>query len=95
MNIDVTINENTAEYVVRPTHGRPVTFVVEFRTAIISGARSVYRRSQSGNRYVVGLKGSTGAGFSTHTSFEAACRSALSRARKYAKAYSIPRGVAA
>lgn len=92
MSMDVEIETAHALLAVRPPHGRPVTFEVRLRSVKI-GASS-WSRSRA-DRYVVGLKGSDGDGFSTHVSFEAACRAALRRARTYHAAYERPRGVAA
>ena len=76
----------------QPEHGRPVTFVVTSRQ--VNVARAAWGKRYE-TRYVVGLKGSGGNGFSHHTSFEVAVRHALARARRYELAYSRPRGLAA
>lgn len=93
-DIDIAYHENTATFHVRPAHGRPVTYLFSCRRAPVGRPRSYYAQRQE-KRYVVSLLGSTGHGFSTHTSYDAACGAALRRARAYAKAYSVPRGVSA
>ena len=95
MSIEAVIESDAATYAVRPEHGKPVTFVVAVRAVNVTRARWGYAPRRMADRFVVGLKGSDGPGFASHTSFEAACRSALSRARRYDRAYSVPRGVAA
>jgi hypothetical protein len=96
MSIDVTIESDRATFAARPPHGRPVTFVVEQRDVNVANpTRSYYWSKRIAPRFVVGLKGGNGNGFSHHTSFEEACKRALSRARRYDKAYSQPRGVIA
>jgi len=89
--MNVVVGEESATFRAEPEHGRPVTFCVSWRKVDVSNAKSW--RKKCNWRYVVHLIGSAGGGFSHHTSFEAACRSALSRARRYEKAYSRPRGV--
>lgn len=93
--IEATITEDGAVYAVRPDHGKPVTFVVTLRNIDVSNRNGSYWSKRFADRFVVGLKGSTGHGFSHHTTLEAACRSAHYRARRYERAYSVPRGVAA
>lgn len=88
--IAVEFEEKRAEAVVSPTFGRRVVFVVEWRQLDVGVS---HRRLSY--RYVVGLKGSTGQGFSHHTRFDDACSRLLSRARRYDRAYSKPRGLAA
>ena len=91
MSMDVEINAEDATVSVAPEYGRRVVFEVRPRTIDISSASSWGRNRK--RRYVVGIKGSNGAGFSHHVSFEAAVRSALYRGRRYDKAYSSPRGI--
>lgn len=91
MSIEVTYGEDSAEFVTRPEFGRPVTFVVTSRAINVAKATGSYVMPRRADRFVVGLKGSNGDGFSHHTTFDAACRSALHRARRYEKAYSVPR----
>lgn len=96
MSLEVSIESHSAVFVARPEHGRPVTFVVEQRDVNVANTtRSYYWAKRIASRYVVGLKGSTGNGFSHHVSFDEACKRALSRARRYDKAYSVPRSVPA
>lgn len=80
--IEAILDTAHATFRVTPPHGRAVTFEVALRRD------GRYRYSE---RYVVQMLGSWGDGFSTHVSFEAAVRSALARARKYARAYSVAR----
>lgn len=87
------IDTHEATFATQPEHGRPVTFVVTSRTINVARYSAWGKRYET--RYVVGLKGSDGNGFSHHTSFEVAVRNALSRAHRYVKAYSRPRGQAA
>ena len=75
--------------IVSAEFGKGVVFVVEWRLCDV-GAR--HRRMEW--RYVLGLKGSTGQGFSHYMSFDRACSALLSRARRYDRAYSKPRGLA-
>jgi hypothetical protein len=90
MSLDVTFEADIAHFAARPEHGKPVVFEVRFREIAVGNDSGWGRRRKAG-RYVVGLKGSDGAGFANFTTFEAACRSALSRARRYERAYSKPR----
>jgi len=92
--MDVRIEHDFATFRAEPEHGQPVTFEVRFREVTVSSATWPYRRNVSG-KFVVGLIGSTGAGFAQFRSFEKACSSALSRARRYERAYAVPRGVQA
>jgi hypothetical protein len=87
-SIETRYEEDEARIRVVPEHGKAITFVVDRRRAPVT------RSLACETRYVVGLRGSGGNGFSTHTSYEAACRSALSRATRYGKAYAKARGVA-
>ncbi len=89
MSIEVTYEEDRATFATRPEYGKPVTFEVRFRSAVVG--RSGWGGARKAGRYVVGLKGSDGNGFAHFTTFEAACRSALSRARRYERAFSKPR----
>jgi hypothetical protein len=91
--MNVVIETAHATFRAEPEYGRPVTFEVRVRTVNVSQHSGWSRNMQS--RYVVGLKGSDGAGFAHFMSFEKACQSALSRARRYEKAYSRPRGLQA
>lgn len=93
MSMDVDINTEDACVIVSPDYGRRVTFEVRRRTIDISSGDSW--RSNRKSRFVVGIKGSEGRGFSHHVSFEAAIKSVLYRARRYDKAYSKPRGIQA
>lgn len=86
--------DGTATIAVRPEYGHPVTFVIVDRTVNVARPTGSYVVPRRASRFVVALKGSTGAGFSAHTSFDAACKSALHRARRYDRAYSVPRGLA-
>ena len=78
---------NRASFVISPPFGRAVTLVV------------TPRRTPRGTRWVVSTPANLGDGFSRHTTYEAACKAALSRAKRYDRAYSTPRrapaGVAA
>jgi hypothetical protein len=91
----VEYNEDSAEFATEPEHGKPVTFVVTSRRINVAKANGSYWSKRYAGRFVVGLKGSAGDGFSHHSTFEAACKSALYRARRYERAYSTPRGLAA
>ena len=93
--MNVNIETAYATFRAEPEHGRPVTFEVRLRTVNVSSDRSYWRSRNMRDRYVVGLKGSDGAGFCQFTSFEKACASALSRANRYERAYSKSRGIAA
>lgn len=74
MSLDVSIQpDDTAILVVSSPLGQRVAFDVRQRR--IRGAGS--------ERFIVGLKGSDGEGFSNHTTFDTAFRAALSRARRY------------
>lgn len=92
--MNVTIDTAHATFRAEPLHGRPVTFEVTLREIDVRQRRTAWGRNMQ-QRYVVQLKGSTGDGFAHFTSFEAACRSALARARKYERAFDKPRGIAA
>lgn len=82
MSLDVAIQpDDTATFTVSSPLGQRVTFDVRFRRVQIG--RGGWSGKSYGERYVVGLKGSDGDGFSAHTSFDVACRAALSRARRY------------
>lgn len=94
MSLDVSIDSDGATFAARPAYGKPVTFVVESREINVSRSGYWYAKRVA-PRFVVALKGSSGDGFSHHTSFDEACKRALSRARRYEKAYSQPRGVVA
>jgi hypothetical protein len=84
VSLNVSIQpDDTATFTVSSPLGQRVTFDVRFRSVQIG--RSGWGGRTYGERYVVGLKGSDGDGFSAHTSFEVACRAALSRARRYEK----------
>jgi hypothetical protein len=85
VSIEVEINESDATFIVDPEHGHRVVFEVRWRRP--KGAAT--------ERFVVGLKGSDGEGFSAHVLFDRACRSALWRARRYQKAFSKPREIPA
>jgi hypothetical protein len=97
MSLDVNIGtDNYATFTVSSPLGQRVTFDVRFRSVRIGSGG--WSGNAHGVRYVVGLKGSDGQGFSAHTTFEIACRAALSRARRYEKALmkaAARRGVAA
>lgn len=93
MSIEVTFDAERAEAVVDPAYGRRVVFVVERRT-VRTGKRNHWYQPQA-NRWVVGLRGSQTDGFSSHSTYEGACTSLLSRARRYERAYSVPRGLQA
>ncbi|HJR88951.1 MAG TPA: hypothetical protein VJ782_02195 [Aeromicrobium sp.] len=95
MSIDVVIEQDAATFAVRPPFGKPVTFVVTEKNVNVSRQTGSFVARREAPRFVVGLKGSHGNGFSHHTTFEAACSRALSRARRYDRAYSVPRRVAA
>jgi len=90
--MDVVIETAHATFRAEPEFGRPVTFEVRLRKVDVS--RSNWTRNRQ-DRYVVGLKGSDGDGFGHFMSFEKACAAALSRARRYERAYAKPRGIAA
>lgn len=92
-SIAVTYESESATFATRPPHGRPVTFVVIPREVNVTQSRSSWSTARMATRYVVSLKGSTGSGFSHHTTYEAACKSALIRASRYVRAYSVPRGI--
>lgn len=92
--MNVIIDTAHATFRAEPEHGRPVTFEVRLRR--INVASDNYWRSKNlQDRYVVGLLGSDGSGFCHYASFTKACAAALSRAKRYEKAYSKPRGIAA
>lgn len=91
--MNVVIETAHATFRAEPEHGRPVTFEVRLRTVDVSSDRNYWRSKNMQARYVVGLLGSDGAGFAQFASFEKACSAALSRARRYEKAYSVQRGV--
>lgn len=91
MSMDVQIDDTHATFRVQPDHGRAVTFEVRLREVDIRTGQGWRRNMQ--RRYVVGLLGSDGAGFAHFLSFEKACSAALSRARRYERAYAKPRGV--
>lgn len=85
MSLDVSIElDNTATFTVSSPLGQRVTFDVRFRPVRIG--RGGWSGNARGLRYVVGLKGSDGEGFSAHTTFDIACRAALARARRYDQA---------
>lgn len=92
--MNVVYYEHGATFRAEPEHGKPVTIEV------VREKTDIRRRHQWGVRpryewrYVVRLKGSRGE-FSHHWSFERACKMALSRAKRYEEAYSVPRGLAA
>lgn len=88
MSLTVEIDTDHATFVVDPPYGSRVVFEVRLRDITIDCR---YTRTRLNDRYVVGLKGSNGNGFSQHLSFERACAAALSRARRYDRAYSIAR----
>lgn len=90
--MNVTIETAHATFRAEPEYGRPVTFEVRLRSVNVSQSRGWGSKNMQ-QRYVVGLLGSDGAGFAHFMSFEKACQSALSRASRYEKAYSRPRGV--
>lgn len=92
MSINADIAGDGASIVVAPEYGDPITIEVEFKETCISGPRAW--RKAYGKRYVVHLKGS-GDKFAHFTTLELGVRSALVRARRYEKAYSKPRQVAA
>lgn len=94
MSFEARIDEHSAHIETRPEFGKPVTFVVQRKVTEIGRGRG-YWSPRTDERYVVGLKGSSGSGFSQHKSFDTACRAALSRARRYHEAYSVPRGLRA
>lgn len=74
MSLDVSIQpDDTATLTVSSPLGQRVTFDVRER----------YVRGRGPKRFIVGLKGSDGEGFSAHKTFDTAFRSALSRARQY------------
>jgi hypothetical protein len=74
MSLDVSIQpDDTATLTVHSPLGQRVTFDVRQRRIRGAGAE----------RFIVGLKGSDGQGFSQHTTFDTAFRAALSRARRY------------
>lgn len=89
MSLEVSIEpDDTATLTVRSPLGQRVTFDVRQRR--IRGAGTA--------RFIVGLKGSDGEGFSQHNDFEPAFRAALSRARRYDRSLAkaaARRGVAA
>lgn len=90
--MNVVIETAYATFRAEPQYGRPVTFEVREREVDVASRNSWRKNVQT--RYVVGLKGSDGGGFAHFISFEKACASALSRCRRFEKAYSEPRGVA-
>lgn len=94
MSLHFEVDGERATIQTRPEYGRPVTFEVRRRKVKVGGG-GYWTPPRAEQRYVVGLKGSDGDGFSTHLSFETACSRALSRARRYEQAYSKPRGVMA
>lgn len=97
MTLDVSIGpDDSATFTVSSPLGQRVTFDVRYRSVQVG--RGGWAGKSYGTRYVVGLKGSDGQGFSAHNDFEVACRAALSRARRYEKALlraATRRGVAA
>ena len=84
MSLEVEIDAAGATYAATPEYGQRVVFEVRWR---------VVRHGPP--RFVVQLKNSSGDGFSQHLKFETACRAALSRARRYDRAFSKPRSRAA
>lgn len=84
--ITAEYSEDGAQFTVEPEHGKRVVFDVRFREVAIG--RQWHRKYEK--RFVVGLAGSAGDGFSQHLSYEAAVKRALSRARQYEKAYARP-----
>jgi hypothetical protein len=95
MSIEVMIDSDAAVLVARPPYGKPVTFVVEEREIDVARNTGSWYQRRTARRFVVGLKGGTRTGFSHHTSFELAVTRAMSRARRYDRAYSVPRGMLA
>lgn len=91
--ITVSYSDRSAEFVVEPEHGRRVVFTVEERTIDLRDVHGGWGHRPV-RRFVVGLKGSRGVGFSHHMTFELACHRALVRANRYDKAYAVPRGLA-
>jgi len=89
--IEATIDAQHATFRVTPPHGRPVTFEVALRRVDVTRSHSGYYQTRFADRYVVQMLGSWGSGFGTFTSFDAAVRSCLHRARRYARAYSVER----
>ena len=90
--MNATIETAYATFRAEPEHHRPVTFEVRLQRVDVSRDRA-WRVKNLQERYVVGLKGSAGSGFAHFVSFEKACQAALSRARRFEKAYSKPRGL--
>lgn len=92
MSLTVDIDLEHATFIAAPEFGRTITFEVRWREINVSPANTWGAKRIAG-RWVVGLKGGNGHGFAQFTSFEKACRSALFRARRYDRAYSVPRCV--
>ena len=90
MNAD--IGDDYATFRAEPIYGRAVTFEVRQRQIDVRRDRGWGGRNLQ-PRFVVGLKGSDGDGFAHFTTFEKACRAALSRASRYERAYDKPRGI--
>jgi hypothetical protein len=92
MSMEVEFGEDTARAVVTPEFGRRAVFVVERRKVDVA-RRNSWRKNMK-YRWVVALEGSRDeSGFTHLTSFDAACRSLLHRARRFDRAYSVPRGI--
>lgn len=90
---EVEIGTAYASAIVEPECGRRVVFEVRLRS--LTYRKRDGWRAHAKDAYVVGLKGSDGEGFGHHYKFERAVASMLYRARRYEKAYSVPRGVVA
>lgn len=90
MTLIVEIDETSASYSARPEHGRPVTFCVSRREINVAKPSGWYKPATVKERFVVHLKNSDGM-FSQHVTLEAACKAAMSRARRYDSAYSKQR----
>lgn len=88
--MNVVIDQDVATFRAEPEYGRPVTFEVRHREVDVR--RGGWGRNMQ-PRFVVALLGSDGQGFAHFVSFEKACASALSRATRYERAYSKPRGI--
>jgi hypothetical protein len=89
----IDTGDSDALVITRPEFGRPVTFTVCERRVTVR-SKNFWGSRTTEQRWVVSLKGSTGEGFSTHRTYDAALKAALIRARKYVRAYSRPVGIA-
>lgn len=81
--------DHTYEVTIRPPHGKELTLYVKGGTPWRT--RSGYRQPKA----LVKTAPNSASYISEHRGFEAAVKSANVRAKKYLRAYSVPRGLAA